>query len=224
MLLALLVLSASPPNPFLTEARVLFQAQEYGKCLRRLEQAGAWRQSSVEEEAEVALYRGLCRFATDEAGAAGDFEHALRIWARVALPAWTSPRIREAFAAARVRAGVADVPPAAPTAAPAAAPAAPPPPPLVETAGPPRRRVGVLAPALAGGVAAAALGCGIGFGAHARALESRSFTTVYEADTRAAALSARDYATAANASYGVAAAAALTAGVLVLVDVLGDGR
>lgn len=218
----LLALAASQPNPFLAEARVLFQAQDYAKCLRRIEQAVAW-QSSVDEEAEVSLYRGLCRFGSgDEAAAAGDFEHALRISSKVTLPAWTSPRIREAFSAAKVRARVGDVPPAQPLVqvVPGAQPGAPPTPPLVTAPAP--RRIGPVPPLVAGGVAAAALACGIGFGVHARALETQSFGTTFEADTRAAALGARDFATAANASYGVAAAAALTAGILVIIDLAGS--
>lgn len=212
-----LILLAAPPNPFLAEARVHQQAQDYTRCLKRLEQAAAWK-SSVDEEAEVTLLRGLCRFgAGDELGAAGDFEHALRISPSVALPAWTSPRIREAFTAARSRAGVPETTPKQTVTEP---PAVTPPLVTVEPAPPPRSKL--LVPALVtGGISVAALGVATGLGLHARALEGVSFSARFESDARSAALGARDFATAANATFAVAAVAALTAGVLLLVEWLG---
>ena len=131
--LLVLIAAATPPNPYLSEARVNFQAQDFTRCLKRLEQAASWK-STHPEEAEVALYRGLCRFGTgEEAQASGDFEHALRIDPAVALPAWTSPRIQTAFEQARARVGLTASPPASAVAA------TQPPPGVVTPTEPPRR-------------------------------------------------------------------------------------
>ncbi len=215
----LLLLHVSPPNPFLAEARVHFQAQDFSKCLKRLEQASAWN-SSVDEEAEVSLYRGLCRFGVgDERGAAGDFEHALRISPSIALPAWSSPRFRDAFTAARERAGL----PVTTTPAPPVVDPAPPTPPLV-VATPVSvtpRRLGLIPALVTGSVSAVALGVGIACGIRARALEGESYRATFESDARAAALGARDFATGANASYAVAAMTVLAAGILLVIDLVG---
>ena len=56
MLILAVILAASGPNPFLAEARVHYQALDYSRCLKRLGQAEIWK-STLEEEAEVALYR-----------------------------------------------------------------------------------------------------------------------------------------------------------------------
>lgn len=207
--LLVLIAAATPPNPYLSEARVNFQAQDFTRCLKRLEQAASWK-STHPEEAEVALYRGLCRFGTgEEAQASGDFEHALRIDPAVALPAWTSPRIQTAFEQARARVGLTASPPAS-------AVAATQPPPGVVTPTEPPRRLGKAPFLVSLGVGVAALGLAIGLGVHARALETSSFSARFESDARAAALGARDFATGANASFGLAAAAAIAAGVLLL--------
>lgn len=213
----LLLLHVSPPNPFLAEARVHFQAQDFSKCLKRLEQASAWS-SSVDEEAEVSLYRGLCRFGVgDERGAAGDFEHALRISPSIALPAWSSPRFRDAFAAARERVGSV-----ATTVLPVTDPAPPTPPLVVATpVSVTPRRIGLIPTLVTGSVSAVALGVGIGCGIRARALEGESYRALFESDARAAALGAREFATGANASYAVAAMTVLAAGILLVIELVG---
>ncbi|MBL8923041.1 MAG: hypothetical protein JNJ54_29600 [Myxococcaceae bacterium] len=199
-------LSAAGPNPFLAEARVHFQAQEFQRCLKRLDQAASWA-STTREEAEVSLYRGLCRFGVgDEREAAGDFAHALRIDPAVTLPAWTSPRIQAAFDEVRGQAGVSS-----PTVASDGSPG-------VVKSVPRRLGPAPFVVALSGTVVA--LGVGLGLGIHARTLETTSFSALYEADARAAALGARDFATGANASYAFAAAAAVAAGILLLVHLV----
>lgn len=198
-----MALFAAAPNPFLAEARVQFQAQEYARCLKRLEQSSSWR-STTAEEAEIALYRGLCQLGVgDDAAAAGSLERALVIDPRVALPTWVSPRLAEAFEAARRRVGVAPDAPARPE-------------PSLATA--PTRSVGVIPAIVAAGVSAVALGIAIGLGVHARALEGRSFSERFEVDARSAALGARDFATAANGVYAGSAVALVGAGVLFFID------
>lgn len=207
-----MVLSAAAPNPFLAEARVHFQAQDFQRCLKRLDQAASWK-STTTEEAEVSLYRGLCRFGVGEERAAdGDFEHALRIDGEVALPAWTSPRIQAAFERARGQAGLSSGGrPVASKAPEAAAPV------VRAVEAPAQRRMGPTAFIVSTAIGATALGVGVGLGVHARALETASFGVRFESEARAAALGARDFATAANATFAGAAAAAVAAGVLLLV-------
>jgi hypothetical protein len=219
-----MLLSAAAPNPFLAEARVHFQAQDFQRCLKRLDQAASWK-STTTEEAEVSLYRGLCRFGGgEETAAAGDFEHALRIDAAVALPAWTSPRLREAFEATRARLGLtATTTTTTNTATTALTNVTPSPatPTVSSTASAEPRRLAAWPGVATLAAASVALGLGIGFGAHARGLETASFGARFESDARAAALGARDFATAANASFAVAAAAAVASGILLLVQLLG---
>ena len=225
MLILAVVLAASGPNPFLAEARVHYQALDYSRCLKRLDQAGIWK-STLEEEAEVALYRGLCRFGQgNEAQAQGDLELALKLSPTVALPPYSSPRLRELFAAARTRAGVEERPPDLPKQAELPKPEPPPPAlaPQVAAVMPtpphvPSVRSRSIAPWLVGGVGVLGTAVGIGLGVHAQQLEKNSFRTTFEADTRAAAMGSRAFADAANVSYALATAAAVTAGVLFLVD------
>lgn len=224
--LLLVIVAATPPNPFLAEARVLFQAQDYARCLKRVEQAAVWK-STLEETAELELVRGLCLFGQGhEEPARAAFEKALLRSPGVSVPAWSSPRIREVFAQVRREQGLpptpdSDAPTRGPTPEPSpvvSAPEGPPPTPPPAVAAAPSHRIGLVPPLIAGAVAVVAGGLGVGLGVTAREQEARSYASTFEQDRRAAALGARDVATASNASYGVAGAAVLTAAVMVILD------
>jgi tetratricopeptide (TPR) repeat protein len=97
LLLALTAAAASKPNPYLAQAKVFFQGGEYKQCLKRLEQAEHW-DSSVAEQAESAMYNGLCKFNLRRATEAkDDFALALKLDPKIQLPELTSPKIVQLF-------------------------------------------------------------------------------------------------------------------------------
>lgn len=111
---------AAKANPFLAQAKVLYQGLNYEKALDRLKKAMAWTGTSQAEMAEIHLYRGLSHL---QLGREKQGREALRAAvladADVRLPPMCSPKLASVFneEAAAVR------------------PAAPPPP--VEVAPPP---------------------------------------------------------------------------------------
>ena len=224
MLVLAVLLAATAPNPFLAEARVHYQGLAYDRCLKRLDQSEHW-QSTVEEEAQVALYRGLCLSGQGRAAEArAEFERGLALAPTLELPAYTSPRIRAVFEDVRAEHPPSDAPrkPAelpplvvAPT-SPPAAPAAPALPAAAVVA--PRRKGRKVAAAVVGGVGVAGLAAGVILGLRARQLASESFDAAFASEAESTADRARTHAAGANVGYGVAGASALTAGVLLLLD------
>jgi hypothetical protein len=95
-----LLLGAVPanPNPYLAQARVLYQGLDYEKALLKLQRAQESPTLPDAERAEILVYVGLCRHQLgDEAAARASFRAALQVDPKVQLPPLTSPKIAAAF-------------------------------------------------------------------------------------------------------------------------------
>lgn len=221
------VAHADEANAYLAQAKVLYRALEYPRCVQRLERARE-TDTTPAELVELELYDGLCRFAMgDKVAAAERFKLALRLKPDVELPALSSPKLVEFFEALRAKLPPADAPTAD-----SSVPSRPPPPPdttrrldAVEPAAPQAPPAGVdIAPRpspsrrrwpLAGGLGAGAFAsaaAAIGFGLAARAAEYEANTSApsYEL-AQAAAGRAHTFAIVTNVAWGIAGAAALAA-------------
>lgn len=214
-LLATSALAQEGPNPFLTQAKLLFKNLEFEKCVARLELAPQWK-STPEELLEIELYAGLCLFNLGRPKDAEDrFQVALQIDYHAQLPPYTSPKIVEMFRRVRRRvpkpdlAKTADAPlkPEEPTLVPQDIP------PEVVASPPSKRRV---APIAFGSVAVAGVGAGVLLGLRAQTFEQLANAAHFESDGVVLSDRARAYATWANVAYGVALTAA-AATVLTLV-------
>jgi tetratricopeptide (TPR) repeat protein len=211
-LVLLVATQAWAVNPYVGQAKVFYQGLDYEKCLQRLESA-AKRQSTPEEEVDIELYNGLCKYNLGQTEAATEhFWLALQIDPNAHLP-YTSPKVQKLFEAlqakAQARLGVTKSPPqpaAALTPAPASAAAAPP---TAESASPKARP---LVPTLIlGGLAAGALGVGVYFGVSSKSYESSANLAMFVSDADRAATASRQQALIANVSYAVAGSVALIA-------------
>ncbi|WP_224371361.1 hypothetical protein [Hyalangium versicolor] len=233
LFLAVPAFAAPKPNPFLAQAKVHYQGLEFEKCLKRLEQAGRWKDNTRAEQVDIELYSGLCSFSLgNETDARKAFSLALELDPKVELPAYSSPRLITFFDALAQgvpgrAAPVAETPPAQPE--PTPAPVAPPPvqeaprkvelqppapgptPVLTQTAPAPEPKK-VLLPLLLSGTSVAAAGGAIYFDSQARSHEKQANDrdTFYE-DALASQDKARRDARLANAAIGVATAAAVGA-------------
>ncbi|WP_224247841.1 hypothetical protein [Hyalangium gracile] len=230
--LAVPAFAAQKPNPFLTQAKVHYQGLEFEKCLKRLEQAGRWKNNTRAEQVEIELYSGLCAFSLgNEEDARKSFSMALELDPKVELPPYSSPRLLTFFDALAQRVPGRTAPeevatPEPPKPAPAPAPAAPeaprkvelqppapaPQPVLTQTAPAPEPRKKLLFPLLLSGTSVAAAGGAVYFGTQARSEEKRANDrdTFYE-DALASQDQARRDARVANVAIGVAATAAVGA-------------
>ncbi len=107
--LALLLLGAEPPlpsgvpaavkgpNPYLSQAKELYERLDFEKCLKRLGQAPQWKSDSA-ELIEIELYAGMCSYNLNERGDAEErFRLALRMNADAELPPYTSPKLVDFF-------------------------------------------------------------------------------------------------------------------------------
>lgn len=205
--LVMLVASASPEaprdNPFLAEAKALYEEFEFERCLKRLEQAAQWK-STPEELVEIELYGGLCAYSQGlERDAQDHFRVALRLDPEVQLPPYTSPKIVELF-----RKVAAELPPPSPPALteephPAAQG-------LTDEGPAPAPRSWLL-PGVLGGASLAAAGAGAVFGLQARALEAQARTARFSSDSALLGDRSRASAQTANLLFGVAGAAAVGA-------------
>lgn len=219
------------PNPFLAQARVFYQGGEFEKCLRRLKQAQSVRAPSTPAEAaEIALYFGLCEINLGrEDVARGHFEAAVAADPSVALPPFTSPKVKLVFESVVAARGTQDRGgPAHAEAAPRPSPPAPReaardaptrpsleapaelPTPLVGAAGPPPATGGLLAgkslvlPIALGSVGLAAGGASAYFGFSSRRLASEAQGATFAADARMRHADAERAALLANIGIGVA--------------------
>jgi hypothetical protein len=85
------------PNPFLAQAKELYQKLDFEKCLARLAQAPQWR-SSPKELLEIELYGGMCAYNLNQLPQAEEhFRLALRIAPTAELPPYTSPKLVDFF-------------------------------------------------------------------------------------------------------------------------------
>ncbi len=196
---------AAGENPYLAQARSLYEGLEFERCLERLKQATQWENTPA-ERIDLEMYGGLCAFSVGrEAQARDHFEVVLRLCPTCTVPKYTSPRIVALFEklSREFKARAADAPTVE----------APPPPsvPVVQAAS--ERSRSFFWPAVLGGSAAIAAGFGVGFGVVAlnqeRAASSRTYETEIERERAWARASARN----ANISYGVAGAMAVAAAV-----------
>src|SRR3954471_5975430 len=100
---ALVLLLLAAPNPYLSQAKVLHQGLDFEKCLKRLEQAARWENTTT-QLAEIELYSGLCAFGLgDERDASEHFELGIKIDPALALPALVGPKVTRLFERARTK-------------------------------------------------------------------------------------------------------------------------
>lgn len=191
-------------NPFLEQARDHYVALDFEQCVKRIDQATAWKGSTIDEQRDIELYAGLCHLnLSQRREAAEHFRIALRIDGSADLPPYSSPKAVELFL--RVKKVMQEPPSPLPdddspfatelTPKPKPDPLPPPPPPAW------KKQAGPIA---LGVIAAAALGTGIGLGLHAKGLESQANAARYDTEFVALGSAAKDSAIAANVSYGVA--------------------
>lgn len=238
--LALTLLLAARPNPYLSQAKVFHQGLEYEKCLKRLDKANQW-DSSKHEQAEIALYSGLCALALGrEKDAAENFELALGIDPKLPLPPLQGPKVAALWEAAKKKvvpaAEAEPVKTEAPKVEPKAAPAKaeekktaevnevkpapvdapkvtqllPASPPPELTVAEPKKSKHVGVPIALLVLGAGAGGAGAYFGVQAKQFETRANGSDYESDALALGKQARDHALYANLAF--AAAGTLVAG------------
>lgn len=103
LLLATLCAESSVPvatpevNPYLAQARALYERLEPQACLSQLDRASRWKNTPA-ECVDIELLAGLCSFFSGNEQAAADrFELALRRSLDAKLPPNTSPKIGELF-------------------------------------------------------------------------------------------------------------------------------
>jgi len=204
LLWALPALAQQVPNPYLAQARVFYQGLEYERCLQRLEQA-AQRESPLAEQAEIALYAGLCNAQLGNLERTeSHFARALELDRTIALPPYTSPKISAVFEA------VAAKLPQPSTVAPekrVLTPATGLPPEYPGLALEARRERSYVAPLAFGGAALLAGGAVTYFGLQAQRLEGQANAAHFESDAYRLGNDARQSAVLANIGLGVAAAA-----------------
>ena len=107
--LALLILSGEPPlpsgvpapvkgpNPYLSQAKELYEKLDFEKCLKRLAQAPQWK-SDAAELVEIELVAGMCHYNLNQRVDAEErFRLALRMNSDAELPPYTSPKLVDFF-------------------------------------------------------------------------------------------------------------------------------
>lgn len=217
-----LTLGADAPNPFLAEAKTLYEALDFERCLARLDQASKKWASTPKELFEIEVYSGLARFNLGQASQAREhFRVAQRIDPAGELPPYSSPKAIDVWL--EVKQSLQPKPPPFPDGdlpddAPRRTDLKPTkaPEPLAATPSIAWRRHA--APVALSIVAAAGLAAGIGLGVQARQLEAQANAAAYESDFRSLGNAAQAHAVGADVAYGVAIAAAVTAAVLWWVD------
>ncbi len=221
---------AEPPNPFLAQAKELYEALDFEKCMQRIKQASTWKNSSVRDQRDVELYGALCALNLGQrAEAAERFKLALRIDEDLELPEFASPKAVKLFLYVKRKLRTPtvapmpdeDLPADAPTPAKLEAKQAaernePEPKPVVVTS--PSALSKHVAPIVLGVGALAVSGIAIGFGAHAKSLERYAKTLTFESDYLATRSSAQTSATIANVAFGIAGALAVAAIVVLIMQ------
>ncbi|MDP3233002.1 MAG: hypothetical protein Q8S33_20760 [Myxococcales bacterium] len=214
-----LVLGAQP-NPFLSQAKELYEGLDFEKCVARLEQATSQWQSTKDELRDIEVYSGLCQFNLGKQKTAVEhFRTALRIDETADLPPYSSPKAVDLFL--KVKRSLQaqpepfpedDFPPDAPK-KPKLEPAAPktfPTEPGVFEKHP--------APTALGIGAGVALAIGVGLGVNARNLSIQANEARTDQLFGEKAGAARANATGANVAYALAAGAAVAAVVAYLLE------
>ena len=234
--LALLLLAAEPApsdpdDPFLAQAKVFAQGQEFEKCLKRLDSTNR-KSVSNQRLAEIDLYTGLCQIGLgNEKAALSAWEVGLRLDPTLKLPPLQSPKVKEAFEKLRAQLPQApkkeevvkkddtlksDRPLAGACTNDAqcsvlelciAGHCQPPPPqvPVVE------QEKHLAAPLVVAGVGVVAAGVGVGLGVLAQSSTTQAKNAQYASDAQKFNDQAKNQALGANISYGVAGAALVAA-------------
>lgn len=92
LLFQLVTAQAAQPNPYLDQAKGLYQQVQYERCVDRLKQAVRWR-SSLAEQVEIELYAGLCEFNLGRTTLAEErFEMAVKLDRAAKLPPYSPPK------------------------------------------------------------------------------------------------------------------------------------
>lgn len=213
-----LVLSAQP-NPFLAQAKELYQTLDFEKCVARLGQASTQWQSSKDELRDIEIYSGLCHFNLGHSREASEhFRTALRIDEATDLPPYTSPKavdlflkVKKALQAPPEPMPDSDLPPDAPrkTTLEPKVPAGPTEPGVFEKHPLP------MGFGIGAGVA---LAVGVGLGVNARNLSIQANEARTDQEFGLKADAARANATGANVAYVLAAGAAATAVIAYLLE------
>lgn len=218
--LVISLLLGAQPNPFLAQAKELYEGLDFEKCVARLEQATSQWQSSKDELREIEIYSGLCQFNLGKTKTAAEhFRTALRIDEATDLPPYSSPKAVDLFL--KVKRSLQappeplpedDFPPDAPK-----KPKLEPTPPKTGPTEP-----GVFekhpAPTAFGIGAGVALAVGVGLGVNARNLSIQANEARTDQLFGEKAGAARANATGANVAYVLAAGAAVAAVVAYLLE------
>jgi len=216
---------AASPNPYLAQARVLYQGLEYEKALLKLKKAEETKGLPDTERVEVLVYSGLCHYQLGEEPAArAAFRAALKIDVKAQLPPLTSPKIAAVFneevAAVAPKPAepvkVVETPRPQPQPEPAVAAAKPTPP--TESTETKEKQSKVIWPSLvAAGVAAVLVGTAAYFGKTASDRANEAKGTAYASDAVTISKDAHDKAHVANALYGAAGGVAALGVVFIFV-------
>jgi len=223
---------SEPPNPYVLQAKELYEQLDFEKCMQRIKQASAWKGSSVKDQRDVELYGALCAFNLGQrAEAAERFKLALRIDEDLELPEFVSPKAVKLFlyVKRKIRQPTVapmpdeDLPADAPTPAKLEAknagretePAEKP----IEVKSP--TGASKYVPAILLGVGAVAFaGLAAGLGVNAKSLETQAreqrMAMVFESEYLATRSAAQQNAMATNVLFGIAGALAVAALVVIL--------
>ena len=218
--LVVVALLAAQPNPFLAQAKELYQSLDFERCVSRLEQASTQWQSTKDELRDIELYGGLCHLSLGHRKEAAEhFRTALRIDESADLPPYSSPKavdlflkVKKSLLAPPAPLPEDDLPPDAPRATtlePASQPSS------RDTRSFIERRPATIALGLSTGLAFIV---GVGLGVNARNLSIQANEARFEAEFQDKASAARANATGANVAYGLATAALVGAIIAAIVE------
>lgn len=195
-------------NPYLVQAKVFVDHRQWEKCLDRLDVAA---QRSNEDQAEVELYRGVCRLGLgQEQDAREQFAAALKLDSSVQLPPGLDSRVATFFE--KVKAHPDEVVVLEPVVTKVEAPQA-----AVSVSGQVGRRHLVLPLSFAGAAVVSAAIATV-LGVQAKTLEGQANAAMFEVDVHSLGDSARSNATGANVMLGVALTALAAAVIIYFVQ------
>ncbi len=221
------------PNPFVIQAKELYEQLDFEKCMQRIKQASGWKGSSVRDLRDVELYGALCSFNLGQrAEAAERFKLALRIDEDLELPEFASPKAVKLFLYVKRKIRQPTVAPMPDEDLPADAPT----PAKLEAKNAAARGEDAgekpiqvtsptgatkYVPAIVLGVGAVAFaGLGVGLGVNAKSLETQAreqrMAMVFESEYLATRSAAQQNAVATNVIFGIAGALAVAALVVVI--------
>jgi hypothetical protein len=221
---------AETPNPFLQQAKDLYEGLDFEKCMQRVKQASSWKGSSVKDLRDIELYGALCALNLgNREEAAERFKLALRIDEDLELPEFASPKAVKLFLYVKRKLRQPNIPPMPDEDLPdngkppvekhtepvkTVKQVAAPPVAVVDTGpSPVAKHTGSI---LLGAGAVVLGGIGIGLGVHAKGLESQARMQTFESDYLLYRAQAQTSAIAANVMFVFTALAAITALVVML--------